>query len=83
MIRGEIHRILVSQPMSAQPYDAWKPPRVLVLGGERIQITAHMDEFSHVVERWQFSETDVRWYRLEKWDERRVSIKVQQRAAVA
>ncbi len=28
----------------------------------------HVNEFGWLVERWQFSDTDVRWYRLETWN---------------
>lgn len=78
----EIQRSLVSQPMSTTPYDEWKCPQPRDVHGQRIQVTAYYDESGHVVERWQFSETDVRWYRLEAFKERWVAIKVQARTAV-
>jgi len=80
---GEIHRILVSQPMSAQPYDGHKPPLPVDVRGKRIQVTVHVDEFGHIVERWQFSETDVRWYHLQAWKEKWVTMKVEKRQAVS
>jgi hypothetical protein len=83
MSSQEIQRHWVPQPMSSQPYDAWTPPKPRDAKGELIQVTAHVDEFGHVVERWQFSETDVRWYRLEKYEDRWVSIKVAKRTAVS
>ena len=42
-----------------------------------------MDEFGHIVERWQFSETDVRWYHLQAWKDKWVTMKVEKRTAVA
>ena len=80
--RAEIQRILISQPMLATPTDAWLPPRPHLPGGERIQVTAHVTENSEIVERWQFSETDVRWYRLERYSTRWVSIKVERKVPI-
>ena len=68
--------------MSAQPYTDYKPPRPTLLSGERIQVTAHVTEHSEIVERWQFSETDVRWYRLERWEQERVTLKIAKRVPV-
>ena len=77
-----MHRVLVPPPMGAKPYDGWTPCQPVDYKGDRIQVTAHMDEWGHVLERWQFNETDVRWYKLEKFDERRVTIKVERKTAV-
>lgn len=81
-MKNEVHRILVDAPMGAKPYDAWTPCRPRDAEGNRIQVTSHVDEYGHVLERWQFSETDVRWYRLEKYVDRRITIKVERKSAV-
>jgi len=80
--RPEVHRILISEPMSATATDSWKPPRPRNAKGERIQVTAHVSEHGEIVERWHFSDTDVRWYRLERYEGKRVTIKVERRVAV-
>jgi hypothetical protein len=69
--------------MSTQPYDAWKPPKPHHANGEPIQVTVFHDEFGHIVERWQLSDTDVRWYKLEKWRNAWVTMKVEKQTAVA
>jgi hypothetical protein len=78
----EIQRILVPPPMSATPYDGVKPCKPVDCKGERIQVTVFHDESNHVLERWQFSETDVRWYRLEAYTERHVRMRITVRKAV-
>jgi hypothetical protein len=65
--------------MAATPTDAYIPPKPHAWTGERIQVTAHVTENGEIVERWQFSETDVRWYRLEAWKEKWVTLKVDKR----
>jgi hypothetical protein len=81
--RPEVQRVSISPPMGAAPYDAWKPPRPVDYKGERIQVTAHITEFNEVVERWQFSDTDVRWYRVERYRQERVTVKVERRGPLA
>jgi hypothetical protein len=66
--RRETQRILIPPPMSATPTDAWTPPRPRDAQGERIQVTAHVSEQGHIVERWQITDEDIRWYRLETPD---------------
>src|SRR5437879_12959142 len=60
-----VHRVLVPQPIGVQQTDQWTPCRPQNFKGERIQVTAHANEHGEIVERWQFSDTDVRWYRIE------------------
>lgn len=80
---GDIHRILISPPMSATPTDARKPCLPKDFKGQGIQVTVYVSEHSEIVERWQFSDTDVRWYRLEAGSERRITLKVERRTATA
>jgi hypothetical protein len=63
--RGKTGRIRIPQPMSAQPTDQWTPPQPRDMRGERIQVTAHATEQGEIVERWQISESEVWWYRIE------------------
>jgi len=81
MVR-ELHRVLIPEPMGAKPFDGRMPPRPVDWQGNRIQVTVHTSEFGEIVERWQLSDTDVRWYRLELYDERRITLKVPRRVAV-
>jgi hypothetical protein len=74
--RPEVQRISISPPMGATPTDVWIPPKPRDYKGERIQVTAYISEFNEIVERWQFSDTDVRWYRVERHTQERVSVKV-------
>lgn len=52
-------------------------PRPRDSAGELIQVTAFSDEFGRTVERWQFSETDVRWYHVEKFTRKKVTVTVE------
>jgi hypothetical protein len=66
--------------MATQPYEYEFSPQPVLPNGARVQVTAFLDENGAVVERWQFSDTDIRWYRLEAYQGRRVTIKVERRA---
>ena len=70
------------QRMSATPFSGRTPPKPVNALGERIQVTCHVSEAGEIVERWQLSETDVRWYRLEAFRERWVTVKVDSRTPV-
>lgn len=80
--KRELQRILIPQPMSATPYDSYLPPKPIGGNGERIQVTAYVTENSEIVERWQFSETDVRFYRLECWRRAWVTLKIDKRTPI-
>ena len=80
--RHELQRILIAQPMSATPTDAWLPPKPHLADGTRVQVTAHVSEHGEIVERWALSDDDVRWYRLECWKARWVAIKVDRRTPI-
>ena len=71
---SELQRTKISQPMSTTPLAGYKVPRPVDLAGELIQVTAFHDELGRTVERWQFSESDVRWYHVEKFVKKRVTI---------
>lgn len=81
--KQELQRVLIPQPMSAKPYPDYLPPKPHRLDGSRIQVTAFYTEHSEIVERWEMSETDVRWYRLEAWKQRWVTLKLDKRTPVA
>lgn len=74
--------MLISQPMSAKPFDAHLCPRPHLLNGERIQVTAYYTEHGEIVERWQLSDTDVRWYRLEAYQGKWITLKVDKRTPI-
>ncbi len=80
--KKELQRILISQPMLAKPYDSYLPPQPVDGNGQRIQVTAFYTEHSEIVERWQFSDTDIRWYRLELWKSAWVAMKIDKRTPV-
>jgi hypothetical protein len=81
--RDELQRITVSEPMSLTPYDGIAAPHPHAANGEAIQVNVFHDECGHIIERWLLSETDVRYYRLEKWDSKWVSVKVPTRKPVS
>jgi len=81
-VRRELHRILIDAPMSATPFAGRTPPAPVNCRGERIQVTCHLTEHGEIVERWQFSDHDVRWYRLECFRTRWITLKVDQRTPV-
>jgi hypothetical protein len=70
----ELQRTLIPQPMSTTPLMGYTPPRPRDFAGELIQVTAFSDEFGRTVERWQFNDTDVRWYHVEKFVKKRVVV---------
>lgn len=82
-VRRELQRIRIAEPMSAHPFDGRTPPKPVDCTGQRIQVTCHVTEFGEIVERWQFSETDVRWYRLECFKSRWITLKVEKRVPTA
>lgn len=57
-------RILIAQPMGTIPAQNYTPPKPHLLNGELVQVTAFTDEHGRLVERWQFSDDDVRWYEV-------------------
>lgn len=81
-MRHDLQRILIPAPMSAKPLTGYLCPRPHLMGGERIQVTAHVTEHSEIVERWQLSDEDVRWYRLEAYKKKWVTLKVDTRTPV-
>jgi hypothetical protein len=68
--------------MSSTPTNARIPPKPHLLNGERVQVTMHVTEIGEIVERWQLSDDDVRWYRLEFYKERWVTLKVERRVPI-
>jgi hypothetical protein len=80
--RQELQRILISQPMSTKPFEGYLCPHPHLLSGEQVQVTAHYTEHGEIVERWQLSDTDVRWYRLEAWKQKWVTLKVDSRTPI-
>lgn len=41
------------------------------------------DERGEIVERWLLSETDERWYKLEAWRDKWVTLKMAKRVAIS
>ena|SRR5258706_11825888 len=80
--RDEVQRIAVSPPLSAAPTSDWTVPQPTTSTGERIQVTAHLDEYGRILERWQFSDEDVRWYKLQAFKDQFISYKRAQRVPV-
>jgi hypothetical protein len=78
----ELQRTLIGQPMSTTPLPEFKVPHAVDIAGEKIQITAFFDEMGRTVERWQFSDTDVRWYHVEKFVTKRVTVYVERGAPI-
>jgi hypothetical protein len=76
----ELQRTLISQPMSTTPLIGYTPPKPRDAQGNRIQVTAYSDEYGRTVERWDLSETDVRWYHVEKYVRKRVTVTTERRA---
>lgn len=74
----EEHRILIPQPITREDAPVHRVPRPLDAAGNRIQITAYLDLEMQIVERWQFSDEDVRWYRIEKREREPITQRVQQ-----
>lgn len=71
---SELQRTAITQPMSTTLLAGYAVPHPRDSAGELIQVTAFYDEMGRTVERWQFSETDVRWYHVEKVVKKRVMI---------
>ena len=78
----EIQRITIDRPLSLTPYDGIPAPHPHHMDGTPIQVNLYYDENGCVVERWLLSETDERFYRLEKWDKAWVSVKIEKRKPV-
>lgn len=79
---AELQRTAISQPMSTTPLTGYTVPRPTNVGGELIQVTAFFDELGRTVERWQFTDTDVRWYHVEKVVKKRVTVTVERGAPI-
>lgn len=75
----EFHRFLIPPPGKVEPYDGWKVPHPVLPDGTRVTVTAYNDEAGNVLERWLLSETDERWYRVERYSERWVNVRVTRR----
>jgi hypothetical protein len=65
---AEHNRFLIPQPMGTIPAENYAPPKPRLLNGDAVQVTAFTDEHMRLVERWQFSDTDVRWYEVVEID---------------
>lgn len=76
---NELQRTEISQPMGATPLTGYTVPKPVDMHGERIQVTAFYDELGRTVERWEFSETDIRWYHVEKVVNKRISVTVERK----
>lgn len=62
----EKHRYLIPQPMATFDAPNYMPPQPRLANGERIQVTAFLDQDNKIVERWQFSDSEVKWYAVEE-----------------
>lgn len=82
-VRRELQRVRIAEPMSAHPFDGRTPPHPVDARGQPIQVTCHVTEFGEIVERWQLSDTDVRWYRLECFRSRWITLKIEKRVPTA
>jgi hypothetical protein len=78
----ELQRIRIPAPGRVEPYPEWNVPKPTLPGGVVVQVNAYHDEAGNVLERWLLSETDERWYRLERYSDRWVAVKVAQRVPV-
>lgn len=79
---SELQRTAISQPMGVTPLTGYTVIKPVDLRGERIQVTAFYDELGRTVERWQFTETDVRWYHVEKVVKKRISVTVERQVPI-
>jgi hypothetical protein len=69
--------------MSTTPLVGYTPPKPHHANGERIQVTAFYDEMGRTVERWEFGEDDVRWYHVEKYVRKKVTVTTEVREPVS
>lgn len=67
--RFDIQRVSIKAPTAFQSFDSRPAPSPHAAGGSKIAVAVFLNEHGHVVERWTFSETDVRWYALQEWSE--------------
>jgi hypothetical protein len=81
-LRSDLQRFLIPEPVNVTRYEEWPVPHPVLPGEVKVQVNAYHDEHGNVLERWMLSETDVRWYRLEKWDNRLVTVQVARQKAV-
>jgi hypothetical protein len=81
-LRSELQRFLIPEPGNVKPYPEWKVPRPELPNGVKVQVNAYHDEHGNVLERWILSETDARWYRLEKYVDSWVTVQVARKKAV-
>ncbi len=81
-LRSDLQRLLIPEPGKVEPYPEWPVPHPVLPMGVKVQVNAYHDEHGNVLERWILSETDVRWYRLEKWVNRWVTVQVAQKKPV-
>lgn len=79
---NEIQRILISRPIGVTPFYGYKVPHPRLQDGTRVQVNAYASDTGEIVERWLLSETDERWYRLEAWKDKWVTLKMSRRVAV-
>lgn len=79
---GDLQRTQISPPMGPVPLVGYAVPKPRDMKGERIQVTAYHDELGRTVERWQFSESDVRWYHVEKVVKKRISVTVERQVPI-
>jgi hypothetical protein len=67
--RDEVQRVTVKPPVGFQPYSGRPAPTPHRADKSIIPVSVFLNEHGHVVERWSFSDTDVRWYALREWEE--------------
>lgn len=79
----DLQRVRIPEPAGLVPYPEWTPPFAQFAPGERIQILPFHDQAGNVVERWHFSDSDVRYYQVEKFVESWVAVKVEGKAPVS
>jgi hypothetical protein len=80
---NEIQRILISRPIGTTPFDGHRVPRPHLQDGTLVQVNAYVSDTGEIVERWLLSETDERWYKLEAWRDKWVTLKMAKRVAIS
>jgi hypothetical protein len=82
-LRSDLQRYLIPEPGKVEPYPEWTVPHPILPNGVKVQVNAYHDEHGNVLERWMLSESDVRWYRLERWVNRWITVQVAQKKVVS
>lgn len=70
----ELQRTRIDPPLGLKPYPEHRCPRPVLGDGTRVQVLPFHDELGRVIERWDFSEVDIRYYHVEKFVRKRVMV---------